>query len=652
MTDDTICADVGETQDTRKRGEDKQSFVAIAHLTRQILLLAVVALFPLVLFYGFEIYSNYRRTLDAAVDQADALALNVANQQMHIVAETKAVLTLLAVNPDIEAERAETCAQHLESARTSSPWYTAFLLIGPDGRTLCTNLGAGDPIDVSDRLYFQRALTDHDFAVGEYIVSRVSGEPSLAMALPVFDDDGNLRHVVAAAVSTEWIADSMMRSGLPEGATFAVVDNADRRLLELPHPAAAAALSEAVSDFAQHPGRANWFRTDPDGSTRYMVAMPVSVRDESFRIVIGIPYADMMGNFWTNATVRALLLVVVLASVGAALSRWIAVQVIRPVRALSDRVRALRLGTTARAQLGGYPEGEIGSLARHFDEMSELVEQRTTQLRRANSELSAAAASAEAARVAAHAANHAKSDFLATMSHEIRTPLNAITGFSEMLKSPDLSFDVPTTREYAGYIMEAGAHLGDLLGDLIDLARIDTGRLTVEYAEIDVPSTLRGVSRMVAERARRQGIKLAFDLPEKMPCLSADLRMTRQMVLNLLTNAVKYTAAGGTVTVTTGVGANNAIFITVSDTGVGIAAEDIPRAFEPYRRLVDPRAAGTPEGTGLGLALVKRMIEQHGGCIELDSVLGVGTNASLIFPPAGTVATAPSLTAGRPHPVA
>ncbi|MCA8907914.1 MAG: hypothetical protein KDA49_06205 [Rhodospirillaceae bacterium] len=652
MTDETICAEVGDSQDARTSGRDRQSFGPIAHLTRQILLLALIALFPLVLFYGFEVYTNYHRTLDAAVGRADALALDVTNQQMHIVAETRALLGLLAGNPEIAADPEGTCSRHLESARASAPWYNAFFLIAADGRVLCTDRGVGGNIGVADRRYFQRAVAEGDFTVGDYVVSRVSGEPSLGMALPVYDDDGDLRYVLAAAVSTRWIAESMMRSGLPARATFAVLDSEDSPLMQFPQPAAAAGQTGAVSDYPEHPGHTSWFRTEADGSTRYMVAMPVTFHDESFRIVIGIPYADMMGNFWANASVRALLLVVVLASVSVALARWIAVQVIRPVRALSERVRALRYGTASRATLGSYPEGEIGALARHFDEMSELVEQRTSQLRRANSDLSSAAATAEAARVAAHAANHAKSDFLATMSHEIRTPLNAITGFSEMLKSPDSSFDPATMREYSGYILEAGAHLGDLLGDLIDLARIDTGRLTVEYTEIDVPSTLRGVSRMVAERARRQCIKLQFELPDRMPRLSADLRMTRQMLLNLLTNAVKYTEAGGTVTVTTGCNSEGSIFITVADTGVGIAEEDIPRAFEPYRRLVDPRAAGTPEGTGLGLALVKRMIEQHGGSIGLESALGVGTSATLRFPPNCTIAAKVADTASQPHPVA
>jgi len=237
-----------------------------------------------------------------------------------------------------------------------------------------------------------------------------------------------------------------------------------------------------------------------------------------------------------------------------------------------------------------------------------------------------------ATRDAAIYANHAKSEFLAHMSHEIRTPLNAILGFSEVIGSELLGpVTPPKYREYADDIHESGVHLLELINDILDLAKIEAGKLELQDGEVDVPHAVDASLRFVKERACGAGIALRTEIDAGLPVLRADARMTKQMLINLLTNAVKFTPNGGQVAVLATLDRFGALRLSVRDTGVGIAAEDIPRVLESFGQ-ADNSRAGVREGTGLGLPLVKSMIEMHGGTLEIESEVDVGTTVTICFP--------------------
>lgn len=237
------------------------------------------------------------------------------------------------------------------------------------------------------------------------------------------------------------------------------------------------------------------------------------------------------------------------------------------------------------------------------------------------------------ARDVAVLANHAKSQFLAHMSHEIRTPLNAILGFSEIVGDELLGpVTPPKYREYAQDIHTSGRHLLELINDILDLAKIEAGKLEVHDGDVDVAHAVESSLRFVKERAANTGIALKTEIAADLPVLRADERMAKQMLINLLTNAVKFTRKGGEVAVLAALDGRGALRLSVRDTGVGIAAEDIPKIMESFGQ-ADNTRAGVTEGTGLGLPLVKAMIEMHGGTLELDSEVDVGTTVTIRFPP-------------------
>ncbi|TWB42011.1 PAS domain-containing sensor histidine kinase [Nitrospirillum viridazoti] len=229
-------------------------------------------------------------------------------------------------------------------------------------------------------------------------------------------------------------------------------------------------------------------------------------------------------------------------------------------------------------------------------------------------------------------ASRSKTEFLANMSHELRTPLNAIIGFSEIIGSQSLGpIDNPAYAEYAKDIHDSGRMLLDLINDILDLSKIEAGKRELNEHMVDLPRVFASCLRVVKERAIRGGIHLQTDYADFLPRLRADEVALKQLLSNLLANAVKFTLKGGTVTLGAVVDGDGRLVITVADTGIGMRAEDIGRALEPFRQIENPltRTAG---GAGLGLPLVRALVELHGGKLEIESEPGTGTIARVIMP--------------------
>jgi signal transduction histidine kinase len=247
-------------------------------------------------------------------------------------------------------------------------------------------------------------------------------------------------------------------------------------------------------------------------------------------------------------------------------------------------------------------------------------------------QLEAQAQELERARDAALHANRAKSEFLAHMSHELRSPMNAIIGFSEMMTREVMGpIHPPKYREYAEDIQGSSTHLLSLINDILDLSKIEAGKLQLNEGPVDLAAAAEAARRLVAVRAGNSHVVLRKKLPANLPPLSGDERMVKQMILNLLANAIKFTPARGIVTLSAGCDENGALFVSVADTGPGIAAAEIPRILEAYGRS-DAAEKGGAEGTGLGLTLVKAMIELHSGALEIESAPGRGSTFTLRFP--------------------
>jgi signal transduction histidine kinase len=257
---------------------------------------------------------------------------------------------------------------------------------------------------------------------------------------------------------------------------------------------------------------------------------------------------------------------------------------------------------------------ELGTLAANLNRMSD-------ELGRAYRQLAAA--------------NQHKSEFLANMSHELRTPLNAIIGFSEVLHERMFGELNEKQAEYLQDILTSGRHLLSLINDILDLSKVEAGRMELELATFDLPAAVDNAVTLVRERAARHGITLDLYMDPAVGVVIADERKVKQILLNLLSNAVKFTQDGGRVSVTAStvdgtVDPPGDIEIAVTDTGVGIAPEDQVTIFQEFRQVGS--GAQRQEGTGLGLTLTKKFVELHGGRIWVTSEVGKGSTFRFTIP--------------------
>jgi PAS domain S-box-containing protein len=238
-----------------------------------------------------------------------------------------------------------------------------------------------------------------------------------------------------------------------------------------------------------------------------------------------------------------------------------------------------------------------------------------------------------AAKEEAELASRAKSEFLANMSHELRTPLNSIIGFSDLLTDPALYAPGDTeSPEHAAHIYQSGEHLLALINDILDLSKIEAGTAALQEEDTVPAEIIESCLNMVGERAKNGGVELIVDsnVPA-LPRLRADKTRIKQVLINLLSNAVKFTEPGGSVTIKAAFDAARGFVLQVADSGIGIAADDIPRALARFEQL-ESALDRKYEGTGLGLPLAKSLVEQHGGTLELESQLGVGTTVTVCLP--------------------
>jgi len=240
----------------------------------------------------------------------------------------------------------------------------------------------------------------------------------------------------------------------------------------------------------------------------------------------------------------------------------------------------------------------------------------------------------ERAKNAAEAASRAKTEFLANMSHELRTPLNSVIGFSDVLSEQAFGPLNEDQAQYVTDILESGQHLLSLVNDILDLAKIENGSLEIQRGSVMVPRLVERAVQMFRERAVRQGLRLVADVDSNVRMIVADERRLKQMLYNLLSNAIKFTPEGGEVRVTVHPKENSVVLI-VADTGIGIPLDEQRKIFDSFYQM-DSTLSKNAQGTGLGLAMVRQIVELHGGTVSVTSEPGQGSSFIVTLPQAPT----------------
>jgi PAS domain S-box-containing protein len=298
----------------------------------------------------------------------------------------------------------------------------------------------------------------------------------------------------------------------------------------------------------------------------------------------------------------------------------------REITCKDGSVRTIALSCIARDfPIADYPGGwGIG-----VDVTGRVARER--ELAEARDDLEHARAEAVMARNLAEAGSRAKSDFLALMSHELRTPLTAVIGFADVMRGELFGpLGSPKYHEYCRDIEASGRHLLELVGDILDLAKVESGRYVLTEGTVDLDALVRASIQLLGERPARKGIIVNTRIERSLK-IHGDERALKQVLINLLTNAVKYTPSGGQVELTAGIVSGSALELIVSDTGIGIPAAELALVQEPFAQASNSGTAGE-DGSGLGLSIVRTLVELHGGTLTIESDIGAGTRVSVRVP--------------------
>ncbi|WP_207477774.1 sensor histidine kinase [Arenibaculum pallidiluteum] len=557
---------------------------------------------------AFQVWRDREALLRAAALEADRathlLGEQFASALAFISASLETLDLLLGRLPEASRDGGtgiETVRAVMEAKAHRLGLARGFLATRPDGRLLVDELGPpAQALDLSDRDYFRAHLQSPGkrLYIGEPVLGRTSGQWFIGVSTPRSDPENRFAGVLAAIVDPVRMA-RVLAEAIPDDAVGAVVD--DRGLV--------LARTGGLEDRIGRPAGRDPELSPAPGRLRAAFAVP----EFPLTVIVSMEAADALRPWHDKLPYFGLVMVLPSVAGLAALAL-----IRRNQRALDASRQALE---------------------RHVAELqatrARLEEQATM--------MQALAGQNALARSRAEAANMAKSVFLANMSHELRTPLNAIIGFGEIIARQELG---PLGHlEYVSFaadIQTAGRHLLDMINDILDISKIEANKYVLNPETISLHAVVDACVRIVRGRARDAGIEVTSTLPPLDP-LVADERAIRQVLINLLANAIKFTGPGGRVTLGAEV-EDDRMRISVTDTGVGIRAEDIPKLGRPFEQAGNqPRDKAS--GTGLGLALSRRLVELHGGRLQIESELGRGTTVWFTLPLNGPPPALP----GLPH---
>lgn len=349
-----------------------------------------------------------------------------------------------------------------------------------------------------------------------------------------------------------------------------------------------------------------------------MIAGHTSVPSVGWGVMVPQPIQELEER--ANAVRNIAVILTAIGILVAAILGWLLARYISaPVTAVSAAASEVAGGGLhTRVEDPRHSPRELRVLATSFNRMLSELEQREMGLRIAKDE--------------AETANRSKSEFLANISHELRTPLNAVIGFSDLMRNEIHGpLGAQQYHDYLDDIHGSGSHLLGIINDVLDMSKVEAGRMELHQSVFDLRGELQTCMRMMSERADVGGVSLKLDASDNLPLLHADGRIVRQIVINLLSNAIKFTGKGGDVMVSALVAEDGCYVIKVTDSGIGIPPEYLDTIMQPFVQ-VESGMSRNYEGTGLGLSLVKSMVELHGGTVSIDSAPGTGTTVTVRFP--------------------
>jgi two-component system, sensor histidine kinase len=614
-------------------------------LTLRLFILVVIAVLPAIVIQAYNEY-ELRKAREADIRQQVIQITKQFGEEIGELREgARQLLLALGQLPEVRSQETEACSARFASLKSQYANYSLLAAADNEGRIFCSSAPTAYT-SVADQPFFKRAMAKDGLAVGNYWADQATGQRMIHFALKFDGGAGRAAGVVFAGLDLGWLSEHLKERGLSPTSSILIADREGNIIARLPNPEALIGKNMRKSHEAIMDGdSAGWEEAiGVDGETRIFGYVPAALPPRDFFLSAGQSKAEAFAAI-DDATRRGVALIIVglLAATVAAIvgaRRFLR----EPIKGLLDVATEWRNGNdSARARVRD-PGSEIGHLGAAFNAMADALAARHAAQRRAEEELRHLNATLES-RVERRTielanANKAKSMFLANMSHELRTPLNAIIGFGEMMQHQILGpIGVPAYQEYAQHIHQSGTHLLSLVEEILDLSKVEAGKLEIERAPTEPGTMLAESLVMLGPTADAAKVAIVVDGdPSAWPVLDGDGVKLKQVFVNLLGNAIKFTPAGGQVTVS-GEADDARLQIRISDTGIGMRAEEIPLVVQPFYRAASAYDA-KHQGAGLGLPFAKAVVELHGGTLVIESRLGSGTMVTVTLPLAAATGAA------------
>jgi two-component system sensor histidine kinase/response regulator len=580
-------------------------------------LLVAACMLPGVLLSAYFIVSDYRQHKAQAVAGAIATARAAAASLDRDLASIEAGLRMLAA---ASALAANDLPGFYVRARKALPYQNIsnFVLIDSAGRQqLNTFLPWGAPLPTTGSApALQRVFESDQRVLTDVFLGPVTGKPILAMGVPV-QRDGKTVYSLNAGILPQRIASVLAAQHLPKTWIGVVLDSTGHivgRTHEMDHHVGKLAVPDLVR--MAHESQEGVLETVTLEGIPVITAFSRS-QVSDWSVGVGVPRSELTDGLWQSMLVLIGASTLIFA-VAMGVAWHLAMQrVVRPADSLLRRMRLMSQGEDPGASACPHASQEFVVLDQGFANMSAQLKLREKE---------------REAKLAAEAANRAKTEFLSRMSHELRTPLNAVLGFAQVLKMDPFEPLSKRQEDMVQQIVSSGQHLLNMISDVLDVSRIETGAMQLTITDIDANEMLSECQQMVANDASSNDLNMTVLLPVTHALVKADKTRLKQVLLNLLSNAIKYNRPGGEVQLSAEVMDGHVRFC-VQDTGIGMSPLQTQRLFQPFNRL--GRENTTTPGTGIGLVISKRLLEVMGSNLCLESATNKGSKFWFDLPIAG-----------------
>jgi len=587
---------------------------------RFLILILLVAL-PIAIFDIYHASQEMQRYTSEATKDLTRSSRAVVDKVSDLIDASHELLIGLAAVKEITEGDVAACTHFLHDVGARYTKYTNFSMVNQDKYLVCSSGPLAKPIHLTKSPNINAAFATQAFAVSPFKFGVLTGEPILVFSEPLFDAKNRMTGTVNNGLSLTWLSKYLASIASVKDERIVVFDGHGTVLASYPEGAYAVGsiidienIARAASEIATGTGT-----FEGENGVVMTAAFATIPRIPNGAHVVSFTPLDVLQNeIAINLLDRLFLLTFFVA--GTLLLGWGGARVLllNPIDRLIASSEALAQGDLKARSDVANDAGELGRLGLAFNRMAEALDARTETMARARED--------------AENANKAKSEFLASMSHELRTPLNAILGFAQMLQFDPKRPLSPAQNEHVECILTGGNHLLVLVNDILDLARVEADQVSLSLDDVNSNDVVADCVALIKPLGENRNITIinAFSDGETVH-LNTDLMRLKQVVLNLLSNAIKFNKDGGTVTVS-GEETNDGFFrISVTDIGVGIAAENRENIFKMFHRLeIDPMVAR--EGTGIGLTVTKLLLERMAGRVGFESNVGVGSTFWIELP--------------------